>query len=380
MRISQNNAVLVAGVVLALIATVLGVFFAIRQSSSNLSRTFVASREDTPLQPALVLDDTVVPPQFSPEPIAPSRPSQKQLAGGTQVFQTFNNCGPAALSMALSHYGISVSQQVLGQALRPYQHPTGDNDDKSVTLAELASQAESYGLLSYHRPAGNREVIKQLIALDLPVVTRTWLNPGEDIGHYRVVTGYDDTTAQFTQDDSLQGAHLRYTYAAFDEIWGPFSYEFLVLAPPAKQAQVEAVLGELLDEHVAWQRALEIADQTLRADPNDMYAAFNRSVALYHLGKYAESIEAYEAVSARLPFRMLWYQIEPILAYYKNGDDNRVLQLADQILNRNNRAHSELYQLKGLIYQSRGEEAMAQEMFRLATMYNSTTAWKVNLE
>lgn len=380
MSISKNDTLLVAGVILALIVIVLGIFLAVRQSGSNLSQTFAPSQEEMSVQPTLISDNSVVTPQLTPEPITPPRPSQKQLAGGTQVFQTFNNCGPAALSMALSHYGISVSQQVLGQALRPYQHPTGDNDDKSVTLAELATVAEEYNLIPYHRPAGTQEIIKQLLALDLPVVARTWLKPAEDIGHYRVITGYNDVTGQFTQDDSLQGADLHYAYAVFDELWGPFSYEFLVLVPPAKQAQVEAVLGELLDERVAWQRALQLADETLQTQPDDRYSMFNRSVALYHLGRHAEAIQAYEMVALRLPSRMLWYQIEPILAYYKNGDYDTVIQMADQILGRNNRAYSELYQLKGLIYQSTGEENLAQEMFRLAAVYNSTTAWKVNLE
>ena len=37
-------------------------------------------------------------------------PEAKVLAGGSHLFQTFNNCGPAVLSMALSYYGIDVSQ------------------------------------------------------------------------------------------------------------------------------------------------------------------------------------------------------------------------------------------------------------------------------
>ena len=40
--------------------------------------------------------------------------------------------------MALSYYGVRESQQDLGRDLRPYQNPQGNNDDKSVTLAELA--------------------------------------------------------------------------------------------------------------------------------------------------------------------------------------------------------------------------------------------------
>src|SRR3989344_6952526 len=60
----------------------------------------------------------------SPTPTVVLLPIQeaKVLAGGSHLFQTFNNCGPAVLSMALSYYGIDVSQQTLGKELRPHQH------------------------------------------------------------------------------------------------------------------------------------------------------------------------------------------------------------------------------------------------------------------
>ena len=153
----------------------------------------------------------------SPKPAAtpivlPQIPQHKALPGGTQVFQTFNNCGPAALSMALSHFGITVSQQELGQTLRPYQIPGGDNDDKSVTLEELAKKAQEYGLVAFHRPNGTIDRLKQLIAADVPVITRTLLHADDDIGHYRVVKGYDEATGELFQDDSLQGKNLWFIY------------------------------------------------------------------------------------------------------------------------------------------------------------------------
>lgn len=370
----MHRSVIAVGVVIALAFVGVGIGLVVRN--------FTAMNVPSPISlPSSDLQSPIPVPTSLPTPqsVLPTLPRQKLLSGGTQTFQTFNNCGPAALSMALSHYGVNVSQQQLGRELRPYQHPTGDNDDKSVTLAELAAKADKYGLVAYHRPAGTVELIKQLVALDLPVITRTWLNPGEDIGHYRVITGYDDTAQEFIQDDSLQGANLRYTYSAFEELWGPFSYEFLVLVPPEKQLQVEAVLGNVLDETTAWRTALVMAETTLSENPSDVYGAFNRSVALYHLGDYAGAIAAYEAVAAQLPPRILWYQIEPILAYWKRGDQQIVLQLADQILNRQNRAYSELYYLKGVIYQDQGNQTAADQAFAQADSYNATGSWRVNI-
>ena len=76
--------------------------------------------------------------------------------------------------MALRFYKVIVSQQELGQALRPYQVPGGDNDDKSVTLQELAEKSKEYGFIPYHRPMGNPDLVKQFIANDMPVISRTW--------------------------------------------------------------------------------------------------------------------------------------------------------------------------------------------------------------
>jgi len=320
-------------------------------------------------------------PTFTPlptiEPIIV--PRQKTLSGGIHVFQTFNNCGPASLSMALSYFNVSQSQEVLGNKLRPYQNPQGDNDDKSVTVSELAKSAEQFGLVSYHRPAGDIETLQKLVALDLPVITRTWLKTGEDIGHYRVVKGYDKSAGVIIQDDSLQGKNLSFSEDQFNSLWQAFNYEFLVLVPNEKRMQVEQILGERSQETQAWQKALELAQAQLSNNPEDIYAKFNLVVSYYELGQYEKAVDNFEQVEALLPPRMLWYQIEPILAYYRLQNYTKVMAMTQQILNNHNRAFSELHYLQGKIYQLRGQKNLAQEAFLAAEHYNSTDYWKVNL-
>src|SRR4030042_5780292 len=131
----------------------------------------------------------VLPKSPTPTP-SPITPSSHIIPIRLHTFQTFNNCGPATLSMILSYLDINVSQQTLGPSLRPYQNPRGDNDDKSVTLQELATEAQKYNLLPYHRPNGNIQILKQFIANGIPVITRTLTKPTEDIGHFRLVRGY----------------------------------------------------------------------------------------------------------------------------------------------------------------------------------------------
>lgn len=305
-------------------------------------------------------------PTSTPIPINVS--SSKTLNNDYHVFQTYNNCGPAALSMTLSYYGINKSQAQLGEELRPYQVPGGDNDDKSVTLEEVAEKSKEYGLTPYLRPNGNNEIIKKFIANDIPVITRTWLKEGDDIGHYRVIKGYDETS--FIQDDSMQGKNLHYTYDSFDKIWDKFNYQYLVLVPENKLALAKQIMGENLEEKIAWQKAVDLSKQKLQEDPNDYTAGFNLSVAYYKLGDYQKSVEAFEKVETKLPFRTLWYQIEPILSYYELGNYNRVIQISDQILNNQNRAFSELYILKGDIYLKQGNREAARTEFQKAVQYN----------
>lgn len=302
----------------------------------------------------------------TPQPL----PSRKLLASDYQVFQTFNNCGPAALSMALFHYGILKSQEELGAILRPYQNQAGDNDDKSVTLEELGRHARTYGFMSFHRPAGTIDLVIRAIAAGYPVITRTWLTQEEDIGHYRVVKGYDEETETLIQDDSLQGYDLTYSYEEFTALWKKFNYEYLILIPQENVDDAPFILGQHLDPKQAWAKAVEQARNELEANPLDTYARFNLSVALYHTDRYEEAVEEFEAVEARLPRRTLWYQIEPIEAYAKLGRNEQVFALTDRILENHNRAFSELYLIRGKIYQKREELDLAREEFEKAVFYN----------
>ena len=311
----------------------------------------------------------------TPTPYAlPAIPPQKILPTDYHIFQTFNNCGPAAFSMALRFYGITESQATLGQALRPYQVPSGDNDDKSVTLEEMAEKSKEYGFTPIHRPMGNPDLIKKFIANDMPVIARTWTKPNEDIGHYRVIKGYDETLGIFIQDDSLQNKNLEYSYSDFNEIWKKFNYEYLVLVPKDRVQIANAILGEYTDVKVAWQDAVKNSENQLRSDSNDIYARFNLSVALFNVGDYRRSVEEFEKVQNLLPFRTLWYQIEPIQAYFELGNYDRVFEITNKVLNNYNRAFSELYILRGKIYQKQGKTALVRAEFEKAVFYNGNLA------
>lgn len=309
-------------------------------------------------------------PQSTPAPTPSQLPAAKTIPTTYHVFQTFNNCAPAALSLALSYYGIHKSQEELANDLRPYNNPKGVNDDKSTTPDELGAKAEEYGLTPYFRANGSIDLLKRLIANDMPVVMRTLLEPNKDFAHYRVIKGYDDTTQEMIQDDSFQGKNIRYSYGEFLALWKPFNYEYLVLAPPDKREAIKAILGEEADERIAWQNAVRTAEEELLQDPEDIRARFNLSVALYYVGDYERSVNEFKKIESVLPKITMWYQIEPIRAYAALGDFGRVFVLSDKILSGGNPAFSELYILRGESYVAQGNTAAAKEEFEKAVLYN----------
>jgi len=297
-------------------------------------------------------------------------PKTKILENDSHVFQTFNNCGPAALSMALSYYGIIKTQEELGAALRPYQVAGGNNDDKSVTLDEMAEKAKEFGLIPYHRPNGTILLLRQFIALGYPVVTRTLLEENNDIGHYRVIKGYNDITQELTQDDSLQGKNLIYSYETFTRLWKQFQYEYLVLIPPDKESEIKAILGEDADISKSWAKAVRNAEKELEKNPDDIYAHFNLSVGLHHTGEYKRAKQEFEKVEHLLPFRMLWYQIEPIQTYFELGEYQKVMDMTEYIFNNQNRAYAELYIIRGNMYKKQGDIENAKKEYQNAVYYN----------
>ncbi len=309
----------------------------------------------------------------SPTPTPTPLPTSYIISKKLHVFQTFNNCGPATLSMALSYNGINKSQKELGNILRPYQIAGGDNDDKSVTLIEVANQAKEYGLTTYLRPNGTIEKLKQLIANDIPVITRTWLKANEDIGHYRIVRGYNDSAEEILQDDSLQGNNLSYSYKDFEKLWLPFNYEYLVLVPADKKDLVEKILGEELTEKKAWENALVRVEAERDRDPQNWNLTFALSRIYYYLRDYKASISEFEKVENTISFRTLWYQIEPVLALYEDGQYDRVLTLTNKVLSNQNLAYSELYIIRGDIYEKKNDPNAARIEYEKAIRYNTNS-------
>ncbi len=302
--------------------------------------------------------------------IKPTLP-QTFLENKFHVYQTFNNCGPATLSMALKWYGINAPQEELADKMRPYQHPEGDNDDKTIFTYEFVDWAKEYGVGAVGRVNGDINLIKKFISNGFPVVVKTWLKKGEDIGHFRFVTGYDENKQLIYFDDSYDGPNRKMGYYDFLSLWQPFNYAYIVLYENSSEDLIKEIIGQDWEEKIAYKNSLIRAEKENEKDPDNIYPIFNISTSAFHLGDYKKSVESFEKVQDRLTKRMLWYQIEPIKAYLELKNYDKVFEIIGNILENGNRAFSELYMIRGDIYIEQGLKEKAKEQFELALKYNT---------
>ena len=242
----------------------------------------------------------------------------------THAYQTWNNCAAVSASMVLSYFGIARTQEQLGPLFRP------NPGDKHVEPPQLVAFFPAYGLQTRVIEGGSIEVVKQLIAAGIPVITPQWLDHNPDaIGHYRVVRGYDDSRGGFIVNDSMLGPAVLIPYDEFEELWRAFNYRYLPVYRPEDEPTVLAILGEDADPTRNAQRALALFQRLAEERPGDPYIWFSIGTSYFLLGNDQAAIEAYERAAAiGLPPKMLWYQFWPVTAYNNLGRHQRALELA----------------------------------------------------
>jgi hypothetical protein len=304
----------------------------------------------------------------APAPVITPLPSHIELSGITHTWQKVNNCGPATLAMGLSYWGWKGTQANTATALKP------DPDDRNVSPDEMAAYARSVGLSTEVRVGGTITRLKQFIVAGLPVIVEKGIlieGAGWE-GHYILVSGFSDATGNFTTQDSLQGPNFQVPYELLKNSWRAFNYTYLVLYPPARQADVQAILGADAVVHTNYRNAAQIAQQEipLLAGQELAFAWFNLGTNLTALGESPEAASAFDqARVAELPWRMLWYQFGPYEAYYTVGRYQEVIVLAEATLAQASNLE-ESYYWRGRARQALGEQDGAAADWRQALAYN----------
>jgi hypothetical protein len=359
--------------------------------------------------PAVRTTRTALPPTISPEPTASQPaatsasplpatamptlatsptplPGRITLTGVVHEYQQMNNCGPTTLAMALSYWGWQGDQTDTRAVLRPAYLTV---DDKNVNPAEMVDYVEAQtGLAALVRSGGDLEVLKRLIAAGFPVVVEKGFQPPDEywMGHYELLTGYDEAAGVFTAQDSYIMPDLPVYYPEIqDHWWRDFNRVFLVVYPPEQQVQVMAALGPYADPQYGYQHGEELARaETTTLSGRDLYFAwFDLGTNLVALGDFKGAAEAYDrafVIYPNLPehdrpWRVLWYQSGPYEAYYGVERYADLLALANQTLATVGRPIlEESYYWMGKARQAQGEMDKAVQDYRTALELNPNYA------
>jgi len=258
---------------------------------------------------------------------ATTPPARADITGVRHEYQTWNNCGPATISMALSVFGAGGDQASAAAVLKP------DPDDKNVGPDELAAYARRQGYGALVRVNGSTDRLKRLLAAGFPLIVETWFvpEPGDEMGHYRVLTGYDEADGAFRAADSYHGPRVRLPFGDFDRLWRVFNRTYVVVYPRHRDSEAMALLGADRDDRAMYVAAAARAQAEVGTEA-DAFGWFNLGSSLVGLGEAPAAAGAYDrARRLGLPWRMLWYQFGPLEAYAAVGrwDDVRALAVAN---------------------------------------------------
>lgn len=258
-------------------------------------------------------------------------PPQANLTGTRYELQDINNCGPATMAMMLSYWGWKGDQTVIQEVLRPNRR------DKNVRWDEMVYYVKNYAgwLDALFRAGGSVAGVKPFIANGYPVIIAAGYTVKEGwVGHYLLLTGYDDAQQAFIVQDSTGGPDRTVPYVDIDREWQQFNRYFILVYPAENQSRILELLGPDADETANRQRALETAVAETQANPQNAFAWFNLGSNLNYFDRYVEAAEAFDkARQIGLPWRMMFYQFGPYRAYFNAGRYQDIIAVADAVLN-----------------------------------------------
>jgi tetratricopeptide (TPR) repeat protein len=358
------------------------------QSTLDLQATLTALADQpsitpTPQQPA----DTLVPTAM-PTATATPIPGSINLSGVTYYSQHGyqNYCAPANLAMALSYWGWTGKITDIGDAIKPYP------DDKNVMPYEMVDYAQSLGYGALVRVGGDLDTIKRFIAAGYPVLVEkgvffydlngvySWM------GHYQVITGYNDTTSMFTAQDSYIKENYQESYDQLTEEWRSFNYTYIIIYSKDHEADAMNLLGTDADETTNARNAyIKASNEAVQATGVDQfYALYNVGSNLVALQDYNGAAKAYDQAFAVYntlsqspsvrPYRILWYETGPYFAYYYTGRYQDVVNLATNnsiaVVSDNDPALEESYYWRAMAEAALGQTQSAIDDLNTALHYH----------
>lgn len=334
--------------------------------------------------PTPTITPSVTPtPVLSPTPtLTPtSIPESITLTGVPHEYQSFNNCGPANLSMLLNYWGWEGDQRTTKAFLRP------NEDDSNVMPEEMVAFIESNTDLSaIVRYGGDIPTLKKLVAAGFPVIIEIGHHPPDDwwMGHYLVVNGYNDAWMRLITQDSLIMADFPIPYQELESHWWrDFNNVYVVAYPITREADIISILGDNFDQEENLRLSLRKVEYELPAlTGRDLFFGYlNQAELLFKLGNQEEAARIYDQAFSHYntldekqrPWRVLWYRVNAYQTYYEVNRFQSVIDLASTTLAfLNKRGLEESHYWRGLAYQALGEMDKARFDYEIAIQLRPT--------
>jgi hypothetical protein len=206
------------------------------------------------------------------------------------VWQSLNNCGPAAVVMALSTLGVDVNQETARLALR------GEDVRRGMGPQGVGPWVkENWDLRSMWRNNGTNEILKTLVANGFaPMVTQWMQEPSiSRVSHWRTVRGYDDARGVFYVNDSMLGNRVALSYDFFKRNWQSFSYRYMVIYKPEDEKLLKAIIGDQWNDMIMRKSLYERNKADAHA-MNTNFAWLAYGEAAYSFGMFEEAVMAFE--------------------------------------------------------------------------------------
>ncbi|MBZ0290542.1 MAG: C39 family peptidase [Anaerolineae bacterium] len=271
----------------------------------------------------------------APTAQTPALPTSYQMSGFIHIPQHWNNSGPATLTMGLTYFGITADQDPAANWLKPTSE---DGNVSPWQMVAYVNEQLGMNIRALTRVGGDMTLLKTLLSNDFPVIIEAGYDPEPErlgwMGHYLLTMGYDDGTQTVKTHDSYLGPNTTYSYGHVEEFWEHFNNAYIVLYKPEREQELMTLLGTNGDATQNALNTLELNRQRALANANDAFAWFNMGSSYVLLGDYDPNAYQYAATAydqARkigLPWRMLWYQFGPYIAYNAVGRYQDVIDLA----------------------------------------------------
>ncbi len=287
-------------------------------------------------------------------------------------LQGWNNCGPATLTNALAYFGYEDDQNRAADWLKP------NYEDKNVSPWQMAefvnTQVPEIPVYALVRSGGTLQQLQKLMVNGFPVVIEKGYEPQGYtwMGHYLLLSGWDDALGEVNTMDSFRGANTRYSFEEIVHYWRHFNYTYIVLYTVNREEELLALLGADGDEWQNHINTLEMARSEAIVDQEDAHAWFNMGSSFVALGMHDAAAQAYDrAIALGLPWRMFWYQFGALEAYYHTRRYDDMIRIARQNQNDGGGHYvEETYYYLGMAREGRGETQKALENYDRTLAFN----------